>query len=307
MTGAGGFVGQRLCGALEREIDDLRVIRAGYGDGLSLQMDITDAGAVEAVIAREPPDALVHLAAISAVGAAAGHPSQAWAVNYGGTQHILQALETHAPACHLLFISSAEVYGASFASGMALSEDAPLQPLNDYAASKAAGEGLVREAVGRGLFATIARPFNHTGPGQSADFVIPSFAAQIAASERGLREPAVHAGNLDDERNFMHVDDTVAAYIDIVRRAKALANGLVLNIAADKSYRIGDLLDRLRAMSAVPIRVEIDLARVRTGGIKTVAGDSSRAHTLLGWRPTISMDRTLEEVLNYQRDLLRNS
>jgi GDP-4-dehydro-6-deoxy-D-mannose reductase len=89
----------------------------------------------------------------------------------------------------MLFVSSAEVYGASFRAGRPLDETAPLSPMNLYAATKAAAEMALVALIPRGLDLVRLRPFNHTGPGQSEAFVIPAFAGQIARIEAGRQKP----------------------------------------------------------------------------------------------------------------------
>jgi GDP-4-dehydro-6-deoxy-D-mannose reductase len=300
VTGADGFVGRHLCAALGDD-DVLRVGGPAGPAGVDERVELTDQAAVADLIARARPEAVAHLAAVSAVGDAQRAPRLAWSVNLMGTVNLLIAMKAHAPQCRLLYVSSAEVYGESFSSGLALDEDAPLRPLNPYAASKAAAEIAVGEAARTGLFATIARPFNHTGPGQPASFVIPAFAAQIAAIERGAQAPLIKHGNLDDTRDFLSVDDIVAAYVAILRRGRSLPNGLVLNLASGASHRIGDLLNALIARAARPIALEFDPARARSGGIQVVKGDASKAQALLDWRPKVSIETLLDQVLAHQR------
>ncbi len=90
----------------------------------------------------------------------------------------------------MVFVSSAEVYGRSTFSGLPVDEGALLQPAGPYAVTKAAADLMVQDECSRGLFATILRPFNHTGPGQAANFVVPAFCSQIAKIEKGVRPPS---------------------------------------------------------------------------------------------------------------------
>ena len=82
-------------------------------------------------------------------------------------------------------------------------ERALLQPVNTYDARKAAADILVRQAAATGLSATVARPFNHIGPGQGEAFVAPNFAAQVARIEQGRQPPVISVGSLDDELDFL--------------------------------------------------------------------------------------------------------
>jgi GDP-4-dehydro-6-deoxy-D-mannose reductase len=189
LTGANGFVGKRLAFALVSHFPDARVIRTDRsgkadGPGESHALEILDAAAINKLIADLNPTAVVHLAALSAVQDSIRDPRLTWQVNVMGTLEMVLAVQRNAPECHFVYVSSAEVYGQTAFSGVPVTEDMTLQPANPYAASKAAADLMVREATGRGLFATIVRPFNHTGPGQDDRFVIPAFCRQVARIEK---------------------------------------------------------------------------------------------------------------------------
>jgi GDP-4-dehydro-6-deoxy-D-mannose reductase len=267
-------------------------------------LDIVDAQALAAYVKATPPDLVVHLAAIAAVTASVQAPRQTWDVNLGGTLNLVLALQAHAPHAHLLYVSSAEVYGASLKSGAPTTEQALLQPMNPYAASKAAADILVRQAAAEGLSATIMRPFNHTGPGQSEGFVAPSFAAQIARIEAGLHPPVLSVGSLDEERDFLDVRDVVRAYAMALDARTTLATGEVFNVASGQAVRIGDLLERLLRRARIPIEVRVDPQRLRRSSVPTAIGDPAHLRKTLNWVPEIGLDDTLAAVLEDQRRLL---
>lgn len=299
ITGAGGFVGRHLAAALrERRPDWVLGLPEAPGGGGGL--DVTDAQAVSQWIERERPDIVVHLAAVAAVTASVKDPRLAWRVNLDGTLNVVLALQAHAPEAHLLFVSSAEVYGRSLKSETPVDETCLLQPVNPYAASKAAADILVRQAAAAGLSATVARPFNHTGPGQSDAFVVPNFARQIARIEAGLHPPVIEVGSLDDERDFLDVADVVGAYCMLLENRRDPVVRAVFNVASGAALRIGDILERLLSAAKRPIEVRIDPNRLRPVAISRVVGDASQLRAL-GWRPTRSIDDTLQAVLDEQR------
>jgi GDP-4-dehydro-6-deoxy-D-mannose reductase len=299
ITGAGGFVGRHLMDALAGAQPDWK-LDAPAEPGHAFALDVTDAKAVSAWVRNSRPDMVVHLAAIAAVTASVKDPRLAWTVNLEGTLNLVLALQQHAPGAHLLFVSSAEVYGASFDNGRPADESALLQPVNPYAASKAAADILVRQAAAGGLSATVARPFNHTGPGQSEAFVAPNFAGQIARIEAGLGPPLIEVGSLDEERDFLDVADVVSAYrLLLERRSDPAARG-VFNVASGVAVGIGDLLDKLLSHAGVKIEVRVDPRRLRSTPMRRVVGDASRLRAL-GWAPTKTLDETLLAVLQDRR------
>ena len=304
MTGAAGFVGGHLLAQMAAAHPDW-VVTAPAGPDAASGLDVTDSEAVDAWIGREKPQIVVHLAAVAAVTAAVKDPRLAWQVNLDGTLNVVTSLQRHAPDAHLLFVSSAEVYGRSLIGG-AVDEGALLEPVNPYAASKAAADILVRQAASGDLSATVVRPFNHTGAGQNAHFVVPAFARQIARIEAGLQPPLFEVGSLDEERDFLHVLDVTAAYLLLLeRRGEAQARD-VFNVASGLPVRIGDLLERLLSRARTTVEVRVDPARLRPTPIRSVVGDAGRLRAL-GWAPRHTLDEALDAVLDEQRRLVNRS
>jgi GDP-4-dehydro-6-deoxy-D-mannose reductase len=299
ITGAGGFVGRHLAEALRQRQPGWTLDTLG-GPGESPCLDVTDADSVSTWIKRTRPDIVVHLAAVAAVTASVKDPRLAWRVNMDGTLNVVLAMQGHVPDAHLLFVSSAEVYGDSLNAAAPVNEDTLLRPVNPYAASKAAADILVRQSAMTGLSATVVRPFNHTGPGQSDAFAVPNFAGQIVRIEAGLQPPVIEVGSLDDERDFLDVADVVDAYTLLLeRRADPQARG-VFNVASGVAVRIGDVLERLLGMARLRIEVRVDESRLRPAPIARVVGDSGRLRAL-GWEPTRALNETLAAVLEDRR------
>lgn len=301
ITGGQGFVGRYLSAALTQRWPDWTIVSCGGPSDAGEALDVSDAAAVDALIARTRPSIVVHLAAVSAVTTASLDPGLAWQINLWGTFNLTRALEAHAPDSHLLFVSSAEVYGRSLRSTGPIGEDALLEPANPYAVTKAAGDMLVRQYAHGGRSASVARPFNHTGPGQSDAFALPSFASQIARIEAGLQPPVMLVGSLDDERDFLDVRDVVAAYVAMIEHRASLPTGAVMNIASGQGRRIGDLLERLLGLAKAKIELRVDESRLRPNGIPKVVGDATRIRDALGWRPTHDFDETLKAILEEKR------
>jgi GDP-4-dehydro-6-deoxy-D-mannose reductase len=294
ITGARGFVGQHLFPVLHERFPE--------ADTTAFRFDVTNADAVNTEIERIKPDVVLHLAAISAVGSARQQPDLAWQVNLHGTLNLARTVLAVVPACTLLFASTADAYGSSFKSGRPLDETALLAPLNTYSATKAAADLALGAMTTVGLRAIRLRLFNHTGPGQSDDFVVPSFARQVASIAAGLQEPVIHVGALDPFRDFLDVRDVCAAYAGCIERADALAPGLILNIASGKPRRIGDVLQALVGFAGIKADISIDTGRLRPTEISKAVGDAALAGRLLGWAPQVRWDQTLREVLaDWQR------
>ena len=202
------------------------------------------------------------------------------------------------PDCLLLYVSSSEIYGRSFAAGTALDEQARLAPMNIYAATKAAADLALGALIGDGLRCVRVRPFNHTGPGQSPAFVVPAFARQIARIGAKLQPPRLSVGALEPLRDFLDVRDVCDAYVACLRHAEALPQSTILNIASGLPRRIGDVLRDLLEIAGVTAEVEQGAALLRPVEIPLAQGDAGAARAALHWAPAIPWEKTLRDVMN---------
>lgn len=295
ITGASGFVGK----ILTRRLQD-----AGHHvlPLTSATCDINDAGAVEEAIAQARPTHVVHLAAITNVPQSFKNPLLTWQTNVLGSVNVLQALRNKAPQAFVLFVSSSEVYGASFKQGIALDEQSPCQPQNPYAASKLAAETAFHEYFRQGQPGVIVRPFNHIGAQQSPDFVTASFARQIALIEAGQQAPQLKVGNLEACRDFLDVNDVCDAYERLLGlSARSGDYPRCYNICSGQPRRIRDILDELLSMSNVAIEVIQDPERMRPSDVPTATGNTRAMRDTTGWQPATPLRETLEGLLAYWR------
>jgi GDP-4-dehydro-6-deoxy-D-mannose reductase len=312
MTGGTGFVGATLAPAIARAFPDAEhwLLRApgdpGAREGWGVvEAAIDDSAAVDAIIADIKPDLVLHLAAQASVGHSASAAEQTWRVNFNGSLNLGCAVARHcADDVTFLFISSSEIYGDSFLAGPAV-ETAPPRPSNVYARTKAAAEAMLADVLRDEQRLIVARPFNHTGAGQDRRFALPSFAAQIAEIEAGLRPPRLEVGNLDAERDFLDVADVCRAYEALLRAD--LPRRATFNIATGAAWRVGDLLQRLAAKSARPFEIVADPARMRASDIPCAIGDCEALRKATGWRPEKTIDDTLEDLLAFWRGRVRQS
>jgi len=308
ITGACGFVGPYVVDALirllGRNIEILATSKDGEqhaGLGSLLPLDVTDGPAVAAFIAATKPTHVVHLAGITAVAASNADPDTAWKVNLNGTLNLARAILQHCPTCWLLNIGSGLIYGESANLGHLLDETTLLAPTDEYSASKAAADLALGALVRRGLKCIRLRPFNHSGPGQSEDFVVPSFAMQIARIEAGLGPAVIRVGRLDAERDFLDVRDVAHAYALAVAKSASLPPGVPINVASGVPRRIADILQALLGQSTRSIEIAIDPARMRPTETPRFVGSAEKAKSLLDWMPRYPFERTLTDVLSHSR------
>lgn len=306
VTGASGFAGRHLLAALGRGAAVTawgreRTPPAGEDAVTWRAVDLLDRDAVVREVAAARPDVVFHLAAAAQVGASWRTSGRTLAVNARGTHHLLSALKDRAPGARVLVIGSAAVYRSSSAP---LREDSPLGPSSPYAVSKLAQEELsLRAARFDGLDLVVVRPFNHTGPGQSPDYIASSVARQIALAEAGRQPPRLLVGNLEARRDLTDVRDVVRAYVLLADKGRS---GEVYNVCRGDAVAMRDLVAELAARSRVALEVATDPARLRPVDTPIVLGSFARLAAETGWQPEIPLERTLDDLLQWWRERVTN-
>ncbi len=261
-------------------------------------VDVTNSEGIFKALADASPDVIYHLAAFTHVGQSWEHPEETFKVNALGTLHILDAARRLKSSPIVLLASSSEVYGAPSQEGSALTESSPLAPISPYAASKVAAEFLgVQAYLGYGLAVVRARPFNHVGPGQTAEFAVSALARRIVEAERdGLS--TIPVGNLSPRRDFTDVRDVVRAYRALAIKGKP---GEVYNVCSGQDIAISDIVQLLLEIAGVSVDAVVSPELVRPVDIPTIRGDASLITATTGWKPEIPLTDTLTDVLNYWR------
>ncbi|HXJ70875.1 MAG TPA: GDP-mannose 4,6-dehydratase, partial [Verrucomicrobiae bacterium] len=223
VTGAGGFVGPHLVRALAARGAHVRGAGLGAPPGGTpiedwREADFSNLAQAEDAVAAAPLETIVHLAGQSSAAQSFKDPEGTFRANVNGTWSLLEAARAHAPAARVLVVSTSEVYG-SIEPGTRAAETDAFVPVSPYALSKAAAEQLASAyAATHKLDVVRARPFGHTGPGQTPRFVVPAFAQQIARVEAGRAEPVLRVGNLDVTRDLSDVRDIVQGYCALLER-----------------------------------------------------------------------------------------
>jgi len=261
-------------------------------------VDIGDQAAVHRAVSDSAPDAIYHLAALTHVGRSWDDPGANFAVNAGGTLHVLEAARACPSPPRVLLVSSSEVYGAVADAQLPLTEAAPLAPVSPYAASKVAAEYLgIQAYLGYGLGVVRVRPFNHIGPGQANSFVVAALASRIVQAQQSGRSEIV-VGNLQARRDFTDVRDVVRAYRMLVVEGAA---GEVYNICSGTAISIAELARRLIETAGADLRLVVDPDLVQPVDIPVLYGDPSRLAEATGWRVEHPLADTLRDVLEYWR------
>lgn len=295
VSGAAGFVGQRLLRRLSGR-PGLRLhalAREPKPEALAdvpmewHRADLLDTAALGRALEAARPDRLYHLAAIANPRECAAQPRLAYLVNAKGTLALFLALFRANPAARALLVSTAQVYGTRTGR---LAETDPAEPVTVYGRSKLSAERVARGLARRGKAVVIARSFNHTGRGQTPDYVLPALAQNL---RRALATGgALGHGNLYPRRDFLHVEDVLDAYEILLERG---TSGEVYNVCRGVGTSIGELLEGLMARLGRPHSTALDAALARASDPEEIVGDAHKLHSL-GWCPKWPVDTILDEL-----------
>ncbi len=318
VTGATGFVGSHLLDLLlaEPRVSEIHATRRWSSRMTLLDhiaevetrvrwhlCDLTDPFSVHDVVAAVRPDRIFHLGAQSYVSPSWGAPDVYLRTNALGTLYLLEAVRRLELAeTRVLLPGSGEEYGDVPAHELPITPLTPLRPVNPYAVSKVAQDLLGYEHHrSYGLQVVRVRAFNHEGPRRDHVFALPSFARQLALIEAGRAEPVVRVGNLNALRNWTDVRDMVRAYWLALERCPA---GELFLIGSDQISSVEACLQRMIQLCSVreAIRIETDPSLVRPTEVLRLVVDTRPFHAATGWAPSIPLDRTLSDTLEYWRD-----
>lgn len=264
-------------------------------------LNILEKESVKPLLDEVMPDVVYHLAAQSSVSVSWKKPQLTAEINIIGTINILEAMrEAKKQDIRLILIGSGEEYGFIRHEACPISENEPLNPGNIYAATKAC-QGMFGNIYARAYKKDIinVRAFNHSGPGQLPIFVISDFCRQIAEIEKGERPPEISVGNLSAQRDFTDVRDIVRAYRLLAEKG---VSGKTYNIGRGKAVSIQYILDTALNLAKVPIKIKQDPARMRASDIPIIEPDVSRIFADTGWKAEITIEKTVEDTLDFWRN-----
>jgi len=277
ITGVTGFTGRYAARVLYEAGFEIHgtTRREGAGAVEGCQrlwaLDLSRADAVRDVLREVRPDYVLHLAAVSFV--AHDDVEAIYRANIVGTRNLLEScVQERVHPTAVLLASSANIYGN--AGEGPLSEDTPPNPANDYAVSKLAMEYVARLYRER-LPIIIVRPFNYTGVGQDARFLIPKIVDHVRR-----RAPEIELGNLDVARDYSDVRVVVEYYRRLLECPEAV--GETFNVCSGRAYSLREILDLAAEISGHRLKVRVNPAFVRANEVRRLVGDCSRLHRLAG-------------------------
>jgi GDP-4-dehydro-6-deoxy-D-mannose reductase len=310
VTGGNGFVAQWAMRAMLQQgwsitaagIGELPKAGVLTGDELSQvtwkAMDMTRQDEVAAAVAQAEADLVLHLAGVSHVLDAKASPAYAYEVNAVGAVRLLSELSRQRNGGGtdptIVIVGSAEQYGRHELGDMPLREDAEQRPLTLYAASKVAQEVAALQAYrSDGMRVVCTRSFNHSGVGHGPHFLLPSIIS------RALRLPPVGGrlsiGNGDTVRDFLHVEDVVAAYILLLERG---GEGEAYNVCSGEGTSVRALANAVLTRLGISADVGSDTELARAVDVPVLVGSNNKLRRATGWAPRRTRNDIIDDLIH---------
>lgn len=313
ITGAGGMIGSHMVDFFSRKKE--RVVGTYYmptvditeidQSATMLSCDVRDAGRLDAIMRKNKPRTIYHLAAQSYPALSWEKPWETMETNSGGTINLFESIkrirqiDTSYDPIVVVACSSAE-YGASLeALDNPAPEDTPLLPLHPYGVSKVAQDLLAYQYYRNdGIRCIRARIFNTTGTRKRGD-VCSDFVRRVVEAERsGISNIEIRVGNLETRRAIMDVRDTFSALIMLAECGVA---GEAYNISSSKVYSIAEVVNVLSSVVGRAITPIPDKTLFRPTDEAIITGDVSKLMRDTGWKQSVSLEETLSSMLQYWR------
>jgi UDP-glucose 4-epimerase len=308
VTGGAGFIGSHIAQALCRRgahvtvLDNLsmgdvkNLAWRGNGDSLELvQGDVRDAGLIEKLV--QDCDWVFHQGAIASVPQSVSQPVESNAINLEATLQLLVAARD-AGVRRFMFASSSAIYGESPVEEKY--EDLPVLPLTPYALQKYGSERYAQMFHHLyGLETVSLRYFNVFGPRQSATSPYSGVIAKFCTTMLSGLAPTIFGDGLQ-ARDFVYVENAVAANLLAAEQPAEKVAGKVFNLAGGQTVSLLDLVAELNKLTGQDLTPNFQPARA--GDIRHSQADISAARRDLGYEPLVSWTEGLKRTLDFYRE-----
>lgn len=315
VTGGAGYIGSHMVQALRRAgyrtviLDNLgEGHRAAVKDEELIEGDLTDKGAIRAVLRHHRPTAICHFAAYCSVAESVEQPLKYYVNNVFGTLNLLEAaMEVGVP--RFIFSSTAALYGEPRETP--ITEEHPLIPINPYGWSKLMGEQLLRDAAtAYGIRFVAFRYFNAAGADPGAGLgedhhpethLIP-LAVQAAMEMRDeLKVFGTDYETRDGSciRDYVHVLDLVDAHLRGLEYLEAEGESLSVNLGTEVGTSVLEVLEAVERVTGLP--VPHSLALRRPGDPATLVASNKLAKKVLDWEPKRDLDEMIRNAYDFFR------
>lgn len=297
ITGINGFVGRNFLHFLLEKNPNANIYGIDRAFNATehftqVECDLTQKEKTKGVLNEISPDYIFHFAGT----AYASSWGTLFAANVKSTLNLLESAREMKYNPRIIIIGSAAEYG--IARKMPVDEMAAPNPAAPYGASMSCRTNIAMAFRNMGCDIIVGRVFNTTGPGVSDRTPVGSFARQVVEIEKGLHGPAVLAGNLSSQRDFIDIQDVSSAFYSLALKSK---KGGIYNICSGKPHSIETILEIYKELSSKKFSVIADPDLIRQNDIAAMYGDNRKIQDETGWRPEIGLHESLKRTLDHYR------
>jgi len=287
-------------------------------------LELSDSSSIDHVIKKYSPDYFINFAANSFVGISWEMPESVFDVNALGVLRCLEAIRKFKPTCRFYSAGSSEEFGDVDYSPQDIRH--PIKPRSPYGASKAASRHIVKvHRESYNLYAVHGILFNHEGPKRGEEFVTKKITSGVARilNEIKNNKPVtpIELGNLDSKRDWSDSRDFVKGVWLMLTQEKpkdyVLSSGETHSIRefVETAFEYVGILGRwwgkgememflinaqdkkIGIKTKYPILVKINPKFYRPAEVELLMGDSTPIRTELGWKPEISLDQMIKDMI----------
>lgn len=312
ITGFSGFVAPHFLNYLESLRENCQVLgvdinspdraarRYEYVNCAFRLADLGDKNAVGDILKGFQPDYVLHLASFSSVAYSWKNPVESFVNNSNIFLNLVDRIRLLKLPARILSIGSSEQYGNVAEKELPLREELPPQPRSPYAIARVSQEMLSQVyARSYGVDIVLTRSFNHIGPGQKDVFVISAFAGKLAAIEKNADSPKkITVGDLTIIRDFVDVRDVVRAYHQLLLNGET---GEIYNVCSETGCSLADILRKMMRIINVDAEIIVDEKLFRPDDNRRIIGSNQKIRRQTGWQPSISIEESLRDVIDYWR------
>jgi GDP-4-dehydro-6-deoxy-D-mannose reductase len=316
ITGASGFVAKYLISEVLNDDVNNYVIGVDIANPASIpalwrdrvefrKINLLEDESVKRLVKETSPEKIFHLASFSSVAKSWESPAFSFNNNLNIFLNILEAVREKKTKTRILSVGSSEEYGDKSFKDIPFTEDSEVKPTSPYGVARVSQEMLSRVYVfGYGLDIVLTRSFNHIGPFQREQFVIPGFIKQFVESERNSKKEFVlKSGNVEVVRDFSDVRDVVKAYSLLMQKG---ISGQIYNVCSGKGeslVQIIGIIEKYMNMKAI-LRKDPELFRPMENHV--IIGDNSKIKKQCGWDREYTIEQTIADTVDYWREKLRS-
>jgi dTDP-glucose 4,6-dehydratase len=286
VTGSSGFAGRNLSNLLASLGSRVRCFVRSKNDFSAnepgTKLFVGDVQDYQSILdALKGVDLAFHLAAITLIPETRAKTFNTFATNALGTLNFLMAAKAQ-DVPKLVYVSTCHVYGKQ--EKLPITEDTAPKPIDIYSASKLSGE----------MNISISRAFNHYGPYQRPDFLVPSIILRLLRGER------LAMGNPTPTRDFSYVEDIVRGYALLAEKGRSAE---IYHFSSGEERSVQQIVETIMKISGVKSEVHWN-PDARRVDIPRSVGDYSKAEKELGWTPRVDFEEGMKKTVEWYRSQL---